>query len=54
MITVIKVAILSPDAKINDQIKIDDELKAQIKRPIIEEVEEIKKKKTLKKVKKEK
>lgn len=55
-ITGIKVAILAPDAKIHDQIKIDDELKAQIKRLIIEEVEEIKtkKRKTHKKIKKEK
>ena len=54
-ITGIKVSILSPDAKINDQIKIDDKLKAQIKMPIIEEIEEIKtkKRKTYKKIKKE-
>ena len=39
-ITGIKVAILAPDAKIHDEIKIDEELKAKIKMPIIEEAKE--------------
>ena len=48
-ITGVKVAILSPDAKIHDQIKINDELRARIKMPIVEEVEEPVKTKTKRK-----
>jgi len=42
----VKVSILSPDAKIHDRIIINDEIKAMIKRPVVEpEVEEKKTKK---------
>ena len=39
-ITGIKVSILSPEKKIHDQIKIEEELKTKIKTPIIEEIAE--------------
>lgn len=44
-ITGIKVSILPPDAKIHDQINVNDELKAQLRRNAIEDVEENPKKK---------
>jgi len=44
----VKVAILPPDAKIHDQIEVNDELRKQLKMPIVEEV------KPKKKIKKEK
>lgn len=50
----VKAAILPPDAKIHDQIKITDELKMQIKKPLFEPVEEEKPKKTRRKKSKEK
>jgi small subunit ribosomal protein S3 len=49
----IKVAIMSPDARIYDQIKIDDELRAKIRSPVIEDKEEEIKKKIKKAAKKE-
>jgi hypothetical protein len=32
------VAILPPDAKIHDQIEVNDELRKQLKMPVVEEV----------------
>jgi small subunit ribosomal protein S3 len=34
----VKVAILPPDAKIHDQIEVNDELRKQLKMPVVEEV----------------
>jgi small subunit ribosomal protein S3 len=49
----VKVAIMSPDAKIYDKIDIDDEIKRQIRSEAVEEVEEeVKKKARAKKTKK--
>jgi len=47
----VKVAILSPDKKIHDQINIDEEIKRRINIEVIEEVEEKSKKKTKRKKK---
>ncbi len=45
----VKVSILPPDAVIHDQIKITEELKSQIKKPLIEEIIEEKPKKSRRK-----
>ncbi len=45
----VKVSILPPDAKIHDQININDELKAQIRKPLVEDIPKEKPKKTRKK-----
>jgi len=48
----VKASILPPDAKIHDKIDITDELKIQIKRPLIQEITEEKTEKKTKKRKK--